>query len=149
MHEFVGFNLSEHELITLVRHYRIDDKGHPWEPKEDMHALIQMELKRINFLNFDSLAKALAEKEASLLKEPTGSQTIEPKEKPKPARHTRTQDTSSITLSSPTDEDDPSMLTISFHVMPNLLRVKKYERKPVVPTYTTMLITGTTINISI
>ena len=56
MHEFVGFNLSEHELITLVRHYRIDDKGHPWEPKEDMHALIQMELKRINFLNFDSLA---------------------------------------------------------------------------------------------
>ena len=147
MHEFVGFNMSEHELITLVRHYRIDDKGHPWEPKEDMHALIQMELKRINFLNFDSLAKALAEKEASLLKEPTGLQIIEPKEKGKPARHTRTQDTSSITLSSPTDEDDLSMLTVSFHVMPKLLHVKKYERKT--STYTTMLISGTTINISI
>ena len=89
MHEFVGFNLSEHELITLVRHYRIDDKGHPWEPKEDMHALIQMELKRINFLNFDSLAKALAEKEASLLKEPTSSQTIEPKEKDKMMTHSK------------------------------------------------------------
>ena len=128
MHEFVGFNLSEHELITLVRHYRIDDKGHPWEPKEDMHALIQMELKRINFLNFDSLAKALAEKEASLLKEPTGSQTIEPKEKAKPARHTRTQDTSSITLSSPTDEDDLSMLAISFQVKPKLLHVKQVKQ---------------------
>ena len=42
LHEFVGFNLSEHELITLIRHYKLDDKASPSLPKDEMHALIQV-----------------------------------------------------------------------------------------------------------
>ena len=45
LHEFVGYNLSEHELITLVRHYKLDDKASPSLPKEDMHALIQASIR--------------------------------------------------------------------------------------------------------
>ena len=69
LHEFVGYNLSEHQLLSLIRHFRIDQKNYPSLPKEDMFALIQSELKRINFVNFEALLKALEEKENSQVKD--------------------------------------------------------------------------------
>ena len=59
--EFVGFDLSEHELITLIRKYRIvatDNKASGQE-KSRIKSLLQADLRCDNFSQFDKLLLAL------------------------------------------------------------------------------------------
>ena len=61
--------MNEHQLISLIRRYRAQDKISPSLPTEVLFSVLQGELKRINFLNFEALLKGLEEKEDSLTKE--------------------------------------------------------------------------------
>ena len=46
LREFIGYELSEHELITLTRHFRQADLRQERLPEETLFALLQNELKR-------------------------------------------------------------------------------------------------------
>ena len=69
LHKFIGYNLNEHQIISLVRKYREKDEISPTLPSHVIFSVLQGELKRINFLNFEALIKGLEEKEDSLIKE--------------------------------------------------------------------------------
>ena len=69
LHQFVGYNLSEHQLISLIRKYRAEDLASPSLPPAVLFSVLQGELKRINFLNFEAVLKAFEDKEESLVKE--------------------------------------------------------------------------------
>ena len=43
---FVGHELSEHELITLTRHFRQPDLRQERLPEETLFSLLQIELRR-------------------------------------------------------------------------------------------------------
>ena len=56
----LGLNLTEHEIITLVRKFRILIADHPSGPdREKIKSLLQAELKRDNFAQFDKVLLAL------------------------------------------------------------------------------------------
>ena len=60
LNEFTGLNLTEHEIITLVRKFRILIADHPSGPdREKIKSLLQAELKRDNFAQFDKVLLAL------------------------------------------------------------------------------------------
>ena len=46
LREFIGYELSEHELITLTRHFRQADLRQERLPEETLFSLLQNELKR-------------------------------------------------------------------------------------------------------
>ena len=69
LHQFVGYNLSEHQLISLIRRYRAEDLASPSLPPAVLFSVLQGELKRINFLNFEAVLKAFEDKEEILVKE--------------------------------------------------------------------------------
>ena len=69
LHQFVGFNLSEHQLISLIRKYRAEDLASPSLPPAVLFSVLQGELKRINFLNFEAVLKAFEDKEETLVKD--------------------------------------------------------------------------------
>ena len=69
LHQFIGYNLNEHQLICLIRKYRAEDKVSPTQHSAVLFSVLQGELKRINFLNFEALLKGLEEKEDNLIKE--------------------------------------------------------------------------------
>ena len=69
LQQFIGYNLNEHQLISLIRQYRTKDKISPSLPTNVLFSVLQGELKRINFLNFEALLKGLEGKEDSLIKE--------------------------------------------------------------------------------
>ena len=69
LHQFIGYNLNEHQLICLIRHYRSKDLVAPSLPSAALFSVLQGELKRINFLNFEALHQGLEEKEEKMLKE--------------------------------------------------------------------------------
>ena len=46
MREFIAYELSEHELITLTRHFKQTDLRQERLPEETLFALLQNELKR-------------------------------------------------------------------------------------------------------
>merc|ERR1711899_434425 len=71
LHQFIGYNLSEHQLISLIRKYRSEDLASPSLPPAVLFSVLQGELKRINFLNFEAVQKAFEDKEESLVKEGT------------------------------------------------------------------------------
>ena len=71
LHQFIGYNLSEHQLISLIRKYRSEDLASPSLPPAILFSVLQGELKRINFLNFEAVQKAFEDKEESLVKEGT------------------------------------------------------------------------------
>ena len=58
--QFVGFDLSEHEIITLIRRYRKVHKiKSADEEKSRIQALLQADLRSDNFSNFDKLLLSL------------------------------------------------------------------------------------------
>ena len=59
MDQFLGFDLSEHELITLIRKYRMTTKKSPNQEKDRLRSLIQDDLRRDNFSQFDKLLLSL------------------------------------------------------------------------------------------
>ena len=61
LQQFIGYNLNEHQLISLIRQYRTKDKISPTLPTAVLFSVLQGELKRINFLNFEALLKGLEE----------------------------------------------------------------------------------------
>ena len=63
--------MSEHQLISLIRKYRSEDLASPSLPPAVLFSVLQGELKRINFLNFEAVQKAFEDKEESLVKEGT------------------------------------------------------------------------------
>ncbi len=52
LRDFIGFELSEHEIITLTRHFRAPDARQERLPEETLFALLQNELKRMQFTSF-------------------------------------------------------------------------------------------------
>ena len=52
---YVGYNLSEHQVITIVRRFRNPDFQFPSLPTDKLYAILQAELKRINFQFFEYL----------------------------------------------------------------------------------------------
>ena len=52
---YVGYNLSEHQVITIVRRFRNPDFRFPSLPTDKLYAILQAELKRINFQFFEYL----------------------------------------------------------------------------------------------
>ena len=63
LHNFIGYNLSEHQIITVVRAYRSCNRISPSLPTDKLYSVIQAELKRINFQFFDNLYMNLCEKD--------------------------------------------------------------------------------------
>ena len=63
MHEFVGFNLSEHQIITIVRAFQSEERRSPHLPTEKLFSVLQSELKKINFQFFDLLLMNMREKD--------------------------------------------------------------------------------------
>lgn len=63
LHNFVGYNLSEHQIITIVRAFQSKDQFNPSLPTEKLFSILQTELKRINFQFFDQLYMNLREKD--------------------------------------------------------------------------------------
>ena len=59
MDQYLGFDLSEHELITLIRKYRTIANKSPLHEKERLRSLIQADLRRDNFSQFDKLLLSL------------------------------------------------------------------------------------------
>ena len=55
LQEYVGYNLSEHQIITIVRKFRNPDFQPPSLPIQKLYAILQAELKRINFQFFENL----------------------------------------------------------------------------------------------
>jgi hypothetical protein len=53
--EYVGYNLSEHQIISIVRKFRNPDYQPPSLPTQRLYAILQAELKRINFQFFEYL----------------------------------------------------------------------------------------------
>ena len=56
---FIGFDLSEHEIITLVRKYRLKAPKSMYHEKSRITSLIQADLRCDNFCQFDKLQLAL------------------------------------------------------------------------------------------
>ena len=73
LHKYVGYNLSEHQIITIIRAFQSKDHLNPSLPTDQLYSILQSELKRINFQFFDQLEMNLKEKD------PNGSGMI-PKE---------------------------------------------------------------------
>ena len=67
--------MSEHQLISLIRKYRSEDMVSPSLPSAVLFSVLQGELKRINFLNFEAVHKVFEEKEENLVKEGTKKET--------------------------------------------------------------------------
>ena len=64
--EFLQYELSEHEVITMVRRYKeMGEVGQGSEDKEveRLLALIQADLRRDNFSQFDKLLLALKQED--------------------------------------------------------------------------------------
>lgn len=57
--QFIGFDLSEHEIITLIRKYRLPDQKSVEQEKARLTSLIQADLRSDNFSQFDKLQLAL------------------------------------------------------------------------------------------
>ena len=56
-------------MISLIRRYRAEDLASPSLPPAVLFSVLQGELKRINFLNFEAVLKAFEDKEEILVKE--------------------------------------------------------------------------------
>ena len=63
LQQYVGYNLSEHQVITIVRKYRNSDYQMPSLPTEKLYAILQAELKRINFQFFEYLYMTFKERD--------------------------------------------------------------------------------------
>lgn len=63
LRDFFGFNLNEHEIITLVRHFRSRDERHQRLPRHLLVSLLQAELKKINFSTFAEVLKTFQAKD--------------------------------------------------------------------------------------
>ena len=63
LQNYVGYNLSEHQIITIVRKFRSRDAKHPSLPTDKLYSILQAELKRINFQFFDHLFMTFKEKD--------------------------------------------------------------------------------------
>ena len=57
--QFIGFDLSEHEIITLIRKYRLLAQKSVEQEKSRLTSLIQADLRSDNFSQFDKLRLAL------------------------------------------------------------------------------------------
>ena len=57
--QFVGFDLSEHEIITLIRKYRLRVKKSLEQEKSRILSLLQADLRCDNFSQFDKLLLAM------------------------------------------------------------------------------------------
>ena len=57
--QFIGFDLSEHEIITLIRKYRLPAQKSLEQEKSRLTSLIQADLRADNFSQFDKLQLAL------------------------------------------------------------------------------------------
>ena len=62
--EFVGFDLSEHEVITILRKYRVVDPPAPDTERERIRSLLQADLRSDNFSQFDKLLLSLRQADA-------------------------------------------------------------------------------------
>ena len=63
LHHYVGYNLSEHQVISIIRAYQCPDAKRPDLPTDRLYSLLQSELKKINFQFFDLLYMDLKEKD--------------------------------------------------------------------------------------
>ena len=63
LHEFVGYNLSEHQIVSIVRAYQSAEHRQPYLPQDRLISLLQNELRKINFQFFDLLYMDLREKD--------------------------------------------------------------------------------------
>ena len=59
LREFIGSELSEHEIITLTRNFRSPDMRHARLPEVMVFALLQNELRRLQFSSFDEILSTL------------------------------------------------------------------------------------------
>ena len=59
LHHYVGYNLSEHQIITIIRAFQDKDYLNPSLPTENLYSILQTELKRINFMFFDQLVSCM------------------------------------------------------------------------------------------
>ena len=57
--QFVGFDLSEHEIITLIRKYRLRVKKSLEQEKSRILSLLQADLRCDNFSQFEKLLLAM------------------------------------------------------------------------------------------
>ena len=57
--EFVGFDLSEHEVITILRKYRVVSPASPDQERERIRSLLQADLRSDNFSQYDKVLLAL------------------------------------------------------------------------------------------
>ena len=63
LHNYVGYNLSEHQIITIIRAFRNQDQLVPSLPTDKLYSILQAELKKINFQFFDQLYASFKEKD--------------------------------------------------------------------------------------
>ena len=63
LHHYIGYNLSEHQIVTIIRAFQSRDALNPSLPTENLYSILQTELKRINFQFFDQLEMNLQEKD--------------------------------------------------------------------------------------
>lgn len=63
LHSYVGYNLSEHQIIAIIRKFRSTERQFPDLPQDKLYSMLQAELKRINFLFFDQLYMSLRDKD--------------------------------------------------------------------------------------
>ena len=64
--EFVGFDLSEHEVITILRKYRVVAPPPPDTERERLRSLLQADLRSDNFSQFDKLLLSLRQVDAGV-----------------------------------------------------------------------------------
>ena len=57
--KFTGHDLSEHEMITLTRHFSLEQKALPGPPLNTLFSLLQLELKKVHFNSFGDLVRRL------------------------------------------------------------------------------------------
>ena len=65
LHHYIGYNLSEHQIVTIIRAFQSRDALNPSLPTENLYSILQTELKRINFQFFDQLEMNLKEKDVN------------------------------------------------------------------------------------
>lgn len=59
LREFIRFDLTEHEIITLVRYFKDPDLRINRLPTQQLFAMLQTELKRTHFCAFNETLATL------------------------------------------------------------------------------------------